>query len=64
MGSSRVMMWQEELVFNLSMIEARVVDFPDPVGPVTRNNPEETFTISNKIGGKPSASKSGMRLGI
>ncbi len=58
------MICEGEPEFNLSMIEARVVDLPEPVGPVTRKRPEETFTISRRTGGRPRASKSGIKLGI
>ncbi len=38
-GSSMVTMWHGRLRLMASIIEARVVDFPDPVGPVTRTGP-------------------------
>ena len=38
-GSSMVMMWQARLVLIWSIIEASVVDLPEPVGPVTRTRP-------------------------
>ncbi len=39
-GSSMVTMCLVNLLFNHSRQEARVVDFPDPVGPVMRTIPE------------------------
>ena len=39
MGSSIVMMWSERVLLMASIREARVVDFPLPVGPVTRTRP-------------------------
>ena len=38
-GSSTVMMWAERSRFTMSTMPARLVDFPEPVGPVTTTNP-------------------------
>ena len=38
-GSSMVMMWRGFSALILSIMEARVVDFPEPVGPVTSTSP-------------------------
>jgi hypothetical protein len=38
-GSSTVMMWSRRVRFARSMIEASVVDLPEPVGPVTSTMP-------------------------
>ena len=42
-----------------SIIEARVVDLPEPVGPVTRINPLGFSVIFLTIGGNPKVSKDG-----
>ena len=39
MGSSMVTMWSDRVSLISSMMAARVVDLPEPVGPVTRTNP-------------------------
>ncbi len=39
MGSSMVTMWSERVSLISSMMAARVVDLPEPVGPVTSTNP-------------------------
>ncbi len=46
------------------MMEARVVDFPEPVGPVTRTRPRGSLASHSAIGGSPSSSKLGMSDGI
>ena len=46
------------------MIEARVVDFPDPVGPVTRIRPWCLRVRSPMTGGRPSSDGEGIRCGI
>ena len=53
MGSSRVTIWWASFSFNRSITEARVVDFPDPVGPVTRIIPFFTSVISRMVLGEP-----------
>ena len=45
-------------------IAARVVDFPDPVGPVTNTNPLCASTISYMIGGKFNSSIVGIFVTI
>ena len=44
----------------LSIIDARVVDLPEPVGPVTRISPLGFAASSFKTGGSPSISSEGM----
>ncbi|EKD43024.1 MAG: hypothetical protein ACD_72C00499G0001 [uncultured bacterium] len=43
---------------------ANVVDFPHPVGPVTKINPSNIFGISFKIGSKRKSSGPGITAGI
>ena len=47
-----------------SIIEAMVVDFPEPVGPVTKIMPLCRLAISRMTEGSRSSSKDGMRFGI
>ncbi len=54
-GSSIVMMCSCRSVLILSMIDASVVDLPEPVGPVTRMRPRGFFESSVTIGGSPSS---------
>ena len=54
-GSSIVMMCSCRSVLILSMIDASVVDLPEPVGPVTRTSPRGFFASSATIGGSPSS---------
>ena len=46
------------------MIAASVVDFPDPVGPVTKTKPLLASANSNKTGGKLRLSILGILLSI
>ena len=46
------------------MIDASVVDLPEPVGPVTRIKPCGSATRRSKIGGRSSSAKLGMSNGI
>src|SRR2546421_665712 len=50
-GSSMVTMCSCRSVLILSMIEASVVDLPEPVGPVTRTRPRGFFASSLTMGG-------------
>src|SRR5258708_40324171 len=64
MGSSMVMTWMLFSELILLMMAARVVDFPEPVGPVTRTIPFRSFAISLSWDGIPSSSMLGTRFGI
>ncbi len=55
MGSSMVMMWALRSLLSLSIIEAKVVDLPVPVGPVTKMSPLGFLSISLATGGTPSS---------
>ena len=63
-GSSMVMMWMAFSRFSLLMRAARVVDLPDPVGPVTSTIPLRSFAISLTTVGMPSSSTVGTLLGM
>ncbi len=63
-GSSTVMMWSRSSVLILSMIEARVVLLPEPVGPVTSTRPRGRVASSATTGGSPSSSKVRILNGI
>ena len=63
-GSSMVMMWMAFSLFSLLMMAARVVDLPEPVGPVTSTIPFRSLMISLSCGGSPSSSTVGTLLGI
>jgi hypothetical protein len=63
-GSSMVMMWTALSWLILLMMAARVVDLPEPVGPVTRTMPLRSLAISLSWGGMPRSSTEGTRLGI
>ena len=56
-GSSMVRMWSDRVSLMRAMIEARVVDFPEPVGPVIRTSPRGSRAIHSATGGRPSSSK-------
>src|SRR3989441_420562 len=64
-GSSMVTMCSCRSVLILSMIDASVVDLPEPVGPVTSTRPRGFFASSLMMGGSPSSWKvrSWCRLG-
>ena len=51
MGSSSVMTWTFLVRLMRSMIQARVVDFPLPAGPVTNTSPLERFESSMMLSG-------------
>lgn len=46
------------------MIAARVLDLPDPVGPVTKQMPREVLAISLKIAGQCNSSSVNIDEGI
>ena len=56
-GSSTVMMWPLRSRLILSIIAARVVDLPEPVGPVRRTRPRGFSAIFAMLPGRPSSSK-------
>ena len=49
--------WRDSFIWLI--IAARVVDFPEPVGPVTKTNPLWVSNNSNKIGGRLKSSIKG-----
>jgi hypothetical protein len=55
-GSSTVMMWSARVRFARSTIDARVVDLPEPVGPVTSTRPRGRLAKFATTGGTPSCS--------
>jgi hypothetical protein len=57
MGSSMVMMWHSRVVLMWSIMAARVVVFPDPVGPVTRTRPRCSRARRPTTSGTPSSPK-------
>ena len=59
-GSSRVRMWHFLLMFTCPIMAARVVDLPEPVGPVTRISPLGFITRSLKMFGSPNCSHVGI----
>ena len=63
-GSSIVRMWHARVSLMRSMMEASVVDFPEPVGPVTRTNPRGRVASHSAVGGRSSSAKLGTREGI
>jgi hypothetical protein len=63
-GSSIVRMCSCRSVLILSIIDASVVDFPEPVGPVTSTRPRGRFESSATIGGSPSSAKVRILNGI
>ena len=64
MGSSTVMMCSGWLVLMMSTIEARVVDLPDPVGPVTSTRPRGRLARPLTTAGTPSFSSGTIRYGM
>ena len=58
------MMWTGSARFTSSTIAASVVDFPEPVGPVTRTSPRGLSASSLTTGGMASSSRVRMALGI
>jgi len=63
-GSSMVMMWQARCSLMKSIIDAKVVDLPAPVGPVTRKSPLLIFRSSWMAAGRPSSSNDMKRDGM
>ena len=63
-GSSMVMMWTALSWLILLMMAARVVDLPEPVGPVTSTIPLRSLAISLSWAGMPSSSTVGTRFGM
>ena len=57
-------MWSARVEFTKSMSAARVVDLPEPVGPVTRTKPLSRSHRLVTTGGRPKASKVGVLEGI
>ena len=55
-GSSIVMMCSSRLSLISSIIEASVVDLPEPVGPVTSTRPRGFLQNSWTTGGRPRSS--------
>ncbi len=64
MGSSTVMMWLARSRLMMSMIDARVVDLPDPVGPVTSTRPRGMNAKLLTCAGTPNFSSGRMSNGI
>ena len=64
MGSSTVMMWTGFSRLTMSTIDASVVDFPDPVGPVTSTRPRGRRPKEAATGGTPSFSRGRISIGI
>ncbi len=56
-GSSMVTMCSLRSRLTLSIIAARVVDLPEPVGPVTSTSPRGFSQSFSTIGGRPSSRK-------
>jgi len=63
-GSSIVMMCSSRLSLISSIMEASVVDLPEPVGPVTITNPRGFFVRSWSEFGSPSSSSLLISIGI
>src|SRR5512139_1815382 len=64
MGSSMVMMWIGCSWLIFLMMAARVVDLPEPVGPVTRMMPFLSFAMRLSCSGSPSWATVGISFGI
>ena len=63
-GSSIVMMCSSRVSLMTSIIEASVVDLPEPVGPVTSTSPRGRLANSATAGGSPSDSSGAISNGI
>jgi len=63
-GSSTVRMWASQVWLMRSTMAASVVDFPEPVGPVTSTRPRSRVQSSFRTGGKLSDSRVGIAVGI
>ncbi len=57
-------MWSLRSSLIMSTIEARVVDLPEPVGPVTRTKPRGLRVKSESTAGSPSDSRLSISFGI
>jgi hypothetical protein len=64
MGSSIVTMWTGRFSMIDRMTPARVVDLPDPVGPVTRTSPLGRWTKLSRTSGRLSSVMDGSLNGI
>ncbi len=64
MGSSTVMMWSDRSRLARSTSDASVVDFPDPVGPVTSTNPRDRRERLATWGGMPRSSSGCTSIGM
>ena len=64
MGSSMVTMCSLRSELILSTMAARVVDLPEPVGPVTRMSPFGRSASCSTMGGKPSSWKPLILVGM
>ena len=53
-------MWHARCMLMWLIIEANVVDLPDPVGPVTSTRPWATSVISAMTAGTPRSAKVGI----
>ena len=60
MGSSIVTTWTARFSVTDRMIEASVVDLPDPVGPVMRTRPAGMWLNVSRTSGRPRVAMSGM----
>ena len=63
-GSSIVRMWSSRSSLIMSIIDASVVDLPEPVGPVTSTKPRGLRVKSPSTAGSPSASSDSICSGI
>ena len=63
-GSSTVRMWAARSLLIRSTMAARVVDLPEPVGPVTRTSPRSSRAISARMGGKPRSANDLISFGM
>ena len=64
MGSSMVMMCSRRVLLISSIMAARVVDLPEPVGPVTMTNPRGLRVNSWSTRGSPRSSSRGILTGM
>ena len=63
-GSSIVRMCSSRSSLMMSIIDASVVDLPEPVGPVTRTNPRGFWVKSRSTAGRLSCSRAGISCGM
>src|SRR2546430_13802530 len=59
-----VRMWQARVWLMWSSIDARVVDLPQPVGPVTRMSPWGSCVRRSVTGGSPRSWEDGISNGV